>query len=421
MIKIPKDVEYILNQLKKNGYQAFVVGGCVRDSLLEKKPKDWDITTNALPQEVKPLFEKTIDTGIQHGTITIIVNNKGYEVTTYRIDGKYLDGRRPDEVTFTNSIIHDLARRDFTMNAMAYNEEEGLIDPFGGREDLSNQVISCVGTANDRFKEDALRMLRAVRFSAELKFEIEHTTRRAIFNHAKKILNVSIERIREEINKILLSDAPEKIELLCKLKLLPYIIDNLKTSLEIEEEYINDVYKIKADILNSLKYIEPVLHLRLAVLLSPLRDKHTKNILKKMKYDNQTIEKIENIMLYHDIQLEANKIWIKKRLNKIGIKAFEDILKIKEAKSHIQSDMDNQIMHSQLVEINNLLNQIIVQNECFQRGQLAINGKDLIELGIPKGVELGYILDHLVDSVIEYPELNNREQLLGIAKHIQRK
>lgn len=438
LITIPDDVLYIINQLKMHGYDAYAVGGCVRDSLLGKIPKDWDITTNALPHEIKPIFNKTIDTGIQHGTVTVVIEKQGFEVTTYRIDGEYLDNRRPEQVTFTQSLEQDLARRDFTINAMAYNHNKGLIDPFNGRKALSEQIVTCVGIADERFNEDALRMLRAIRFSAELKFEIDEKTRDAIVNNSKEIQKISVERIREEMNKILVSDEPEKIELLYELQLLQYIIPSLKTCFETKQNQPYHQYSVGEHIMNTLKHIEPTLYLRLAMLfhemgkhISNTTDEEYKdyfyghadvsgqlarNILKGMKYDNQTIDKIETLVLHHDIQLSVSKKWVKKWLNKIGAEAFSNLLKVKEADISAQRDVHDKKRYSQLKEIKKLFQEILKSKECFQRNQLAINGKDLIELGIEEGIEIGRILDQLVETVIDQPQLNNRKDLLHQVK-----
>ena len=208
-IQLPEDVKSILHILQDAGYEAYAVGGCIRDSLLGRTPDDWDITTSARPEETKALFEKTIDTGIQHGTVTVMRHGRGYEVTTYRVDGEYEDGRHPKEVTFTASLEEDLKRRDFTVNAMAYNEEDGLVDLFGGRQDLERKIIRCVGEANERFEEDALRIMRAVRFSAQLGFTIEERTKEAIRGHADRLRQVSAERIQMELTKLVTSPNPD--------------------------------------------------------------------------------------------------------------------------------------------------------------------------------------------------------------------
>ena len=225
-MKIPGNVERIIRTLNDHGYEAYAVGGCVRDTLLDRKPGDWDITTSARPQEVKELFRRTIDTGIQHGTVTVMMDRTGYEVTTYRIDGEYEDGRHPKQVEFTSSLIEDLKRRDFTINAMAYSHETGIVDEFGGVEDLSAKTIRCVGDPMERFTEDALRILRAIRFSAQLDFTIEEQTWNAIRVIAPNIAKVSKERIQVELTKLLLSDHPEKIREVYETGISPYISEN---------------------------------------------------------------------------------------------------------------------------------------------------------------------------------------------------
>ena len=210
-ISIPKNVKMIISILEKNGHEAFAVGGCIRDTILGRKPQDWDITTSALPCQVKELFHKTIDTGIEHGTVTVMMSRVGYEVTTYRIDGEYNDSRHPDSVEFTSNLIEDLRRRDFTINAMAYNPTVGLVDAFDGLGDIERKIIRCVGKPEERFGEDALRILRAVRFSAQLGFEIEEWTMKAIRKLANTLENISAERIRVELEKLIISNHPDKL------------------------------------------------------------------------------------------------------------------------------------------------------------------------------------------------------------------
>ena len=214
-INLPDDVKYIIEQLTAAGYEAYAVGGCVRDSVLGRTPKDWDITTSAEPLEVKKLFRRTVDTGIKHGTVTVMMKSEGYEVTTYRIDGTYSDHRRPEFVSFTRELSEDLLRRDFTINAMAYNEETGLVDLYDGMGDIERRVIRCVGNPDERFDEDALRIMRAVRFAAQLDYEIEdatkEATRKAATDHAPELSAVSAERIETELTKLIMSDHPEKL------------------------------------------------------------------------------------------------------------------------------------------------------------------------------------------------------------------
>ena len=210
-ISIPSGAKYIIDKLYDNGFEAFVVGGCVRDSLMGNEPKDWDITTSASPIEVKNLFKKTVDTGIKHGTVTVLIEKIGYEVTTYRVDGEYKDSRHPEEVIFTKNLKEDLRRRDFTINAMAYNDKVGVVDEYKGMEDLHNKIIRCVGVPSERFDEDALRILRAIRFSAQLGFDIENNTKAAIKEYASTLKNISAERIKVEIDKTLMSKNTIKI------------------------------------------------------------------------------------------------------------------------------------------------------------------------------------------------------------------
>ena len=222
-MNIPEPARKIIDRLNEHGYEAYVVGGCVRDMILKREPGDWDITTSARPEQVKALFTRTLDTGIQHGTVTIMVGKEGYEVTTFRVDGDYTDGRHPDTVTFTPSLEEDLKRRDFTINAMAYNHNTGLVDIFGGREDIEGKVIRCVGNPTERFTEDALRILRAIRFSAQLGFEIKDATRQAITEIAPNLVHVSKERIQVELTKLLLSDRPEAMKLVYETGISPYV------------------------------------------------------------------------------------------------------------------------------------------------------------------------------------------------------
>ena len=238
-IKLPDDVQFIIHTLQLHGFEAYAVGGCVRDSILGREPGDWDITTSAMPEETKALFDKTFDTGIEHGTITVLLNHEGYEVTTYRIDGKYEDSRHPKEVTFTRNLKEDLLRRDFTINAMAYSHETGIVDEFEGMEDLKRRVIRCVGCAKDRFTEDALRILRAVRFAAQLDFVIEDETYKAIAEIAPNLVHVSKERIQVELTKLLLSDHPEKIWMVDETGIADYVTSGFPEVFERELEREN--------------------------------------------------------------------------------------------------------------------------------------------------------------------------------------
>ena len=227
-MQLPEQVKFIISELNKNGYEGYIVGGCVRDYLMGIPPHDYDITTSALPEEVKAIFPHTVDTGIEHGTVTVIIDKIGYELTTYRIDGEYKDNRHPEQVIFTDKLAGDLSRRDFTVNAIAYNDQRGYVDMFGGMEDIKKAIIKGVGEPSKRFQEDALRMMRALRFSAQLNFSIEENTMLALKENAQLIKNISIERIREEFFKLIISDHNERLDLLYESGMLPYFLPELK-------------------------------------------------------------------------------------------------------------------------------------------------------------------------------------------------
>ena len=278
-MNIPEPARKIIDRLNEHGYEAYVVGGCVRDMILKREPGDWDITTSARPEQVKALFTRTLDTGIQHGTVTIMVGKEGYEVTTFRVDGDYTDGRHPDTVTFTPSLEEDLKRRDFTINAMAYNHNTGLVDIFGGREDIDRKVIRCVGNPTERFTEDALRILRAIRFSAQLGFEIEDATRQAITEIAPNLIHVSKERIQVELTKLLLSDRPQTMKLVYETGISPYVSETFHKMGEMLADMPITVPAKKA--------------LRWALFLRKGTPEQSVRILRDLKLDNDTIYQVK--------------------------------------------------------------------------------------------------------------------------------
>lgn len=435
-IELNKDVNFILNTLKENGYEAYIVGGCVRDSILNKEPKDWDITTKAKPEDVIKLFDKVVLTGIKHGTVTVIVGKEAYEVTTYRTDGEYEDNRHPKEVQFVSSLKEDLARRDFTINAMAYNEYEGLVDYFGGIQDLNNKIIKTVGEPKRRFNEDALRMLRAIRFSAQLNFKIEEDTLCTIKDLKNNIQNISKERIREEFNKILLNN-PRKIEILKECGILEYIIPNISKTYNFKQNNHYNIHDLYNHMLIATEFIEPILYLRLTMILHDLGKIKTKiteesgvlqfyahakesrkmaeDILKNLKYDNYTINKVLTLIEYHDYQLNS-KLSIKRILNKIGEELLKDLIKVQRADILSQNPVYAKERLLNLTTAESNLDEIIIENECFNLKDLKINGEDLIKIGFNKGKEIGDTLKYLLEVVIENPKLNEREELIIKAK-----
>ena len=434
-IKIQKDVKYILNRLIKNNFEAYIVGGCVRDIILNKEPKDYDITTSAKPEEVIKLFDKVILTGIKHGTVTVVLNNENYEVTTFRIDGEYKDQRHPKEVKFVTSLREDLSRRDFTVNAMAYNDIDGFKDYFNGLNDLKNKIIKTVGNPEKRFLEDALRMLRAIRFSAQLNFEIEEETLNAIKKLKYNIIKISKDRIREEFNKIIIYN-PRKIDLLRECGLLEFIIKEMRKAYGFNQNNMYHVYDLYMHTIICMENIDAKLHLRLAMLLHDLGKLETKTtdengishfyghvecsieiakkVLKGLKYDNVTIENVLILIKYHDYPLN-DKITVKRLLNKIGEELLYDLLKVKKADILGKNSLYKEAQLKNLLDVEKCLNNIIENKECFNIKQLKISGNELIKVGL-KGKEIGEMLNYLLDMVMEDKAINNTEELIKFAK-----
>ncbi|HEY9062365.1 MAG TPA: CCA tRNA nucleotidyltransferase [Pseudobacteroides sp.] len=435
-ILLPDDVLSIITRLNTAGYEAFAVGGCVRDSLLNKTPKDWDITTNSLPHNTKSLFEKTIDTGLKHGTVTVVINNESYEITTYRIDGEYSDNRRPDSVEFTASLKEDLSRRDFTVNALAYNPSLGVIDYFEGINDLDDKVIRAVRNADERFKEDALRMLRAIRFSAQLGFRIESQTLKAISQNKELINNISPERIREELTKILVSPNPSKLLLLHDTGLLKFVLPEFESCIGIEQNNPYHMYNVDQHTILAVSGIECDKILRWTMLLHDIGKAVTKttdsegidhfhghqsvsvdlalSILKRLRFDNKSIDIILKLIKHHDMRVAPDNVSIKKALKTLGKEAIFLLLKVKEADIRAQNTKFLESRLVDLAKIKCMAGEIIESNECFSLDSLAISGDDLINLGISQGRNIGIILNKLLDMVIESPQLNTYSHLCRI-------
>jgi len=390
-VRPPYGVSKIISQLNANGHEAYLVGGCVRDSIMNKAPVDWDITTSADPQRVKCLFRRTYDTGIAHGTVTVAINSGSFEVTTFRIDGKYLDGRRPERVEFTCSLRDDLMRRDFTMNAIAWHMDQGYIDPFEGIADIKARLVRGVGDAGQRFREDALRMLRAIRFAAQLNFEIEPITWEALIQNACLINKISMERVRDELLKLLISGNPEKIALLSDSGLMEYIDPALAGHLKAFDPV-------------SLLSIVPDVNLRFIMLLRGLDGQ--KNRLKYFKLDNKTINLISTLQNELETALADDFTHIRQRLAKIGPRVFKSLTLLFEAYGE---DMSG---------ILSKLEVILTEGHCISLSTLAVGGDDLKEAGITDGRAIGQALNTLFNHVLENPEDNKRDTLVQIAKEL---
>ena len=387
-IQLPYEVEWVIGKIRDAGYEAFAVGGCVRDTLLGRTPEDWDVTTSARPEAVKAIFERTVDTGLQHGTVTVLKNRKGYEVTTYRIDGEYHDGRHPDSVEFTPNLLEDLKRRDFTINAMAYSHETGIVDEFGGMEDLKAGIVRCVGRPEDRFTEDALRLLRALRFSAQLGFEIEESTYAAIKTIAPNLAKVSKERVQAELTKLLLSAHPERILLLKETGLSAQIVPGF------------DAVFAPA-LFSKLSRLPAEKSLRWAGFLLCQSTKQAEAVLKGLKMDNETIGNVSRMIEGAKETLPLEKPAVRRAMSRYTPYQLEGALKLKELMGSPDAE-----------EIRRLREEIIRDGDCVSLKELAVKGRDLLEAGVERGPMVGKILDHLFDLVLLHPEKNDRELLL---------
>lgn len=449
---IPKKVQYIIDRLVDNGYEAYAVGGCVRDMILGKEPEDWDITTSAKPDDVKRMFRRTVDTGIAHGTVTVLLEKDHFEVTTYRLDGIYEDNRHPKEVSFTGELKDDLKRRDFTINAFAYNHAEGIIDLFGGMEDLKNRLIRCVGDAKERFDEDALRILRAVRFSAQLDFTIEEKTEAAIRAKCKLLKNISAERIRTEITKLLVSDNPDRLRLLYELGITKVILPEFDKIMITEQRNDHHAYDVGEHTIRTISAVAGTIRenrftsqkrciLRWTMLLHDIEKPSTitmgkdgqnhfyghqergaltaRRILKDLKFDNETLETVVHLVRWHDYRFTLTPKGIRRATAKIGKEYMELIFEVIYADISGKNPQNNRDKFKQLEEAKRLYKEMIARDECVSIREMKIGGRDLIEAGFKPGKRMGLILDSLLDAVIEDPALNDKETLLNMAMHMK--
>ncbi len=411
-IQIPSHVGYIIGKLNQNGYEAFAVGGCVRDTLLGRTPGDWDITTSARPEQVKALFRRTIDTGIQHGTVTVMLERTGYEVTTYRIDGEYEDGRHPRQVEFTSDLLEDLKRRDFTINAMAYSHETGIVDAFGGMEDLEKRVIRCVGEPMERFEEDALRILRAIRFSAQLDFSIEEKTREAITRIAPNLAKVSRERVQMELTKLLCSDHPEQIRQVYETGISRYVSEEF-SCLPWEKAEISPA-------LPKEKYVRWAAFLRCACLAEQdswqtdlscekaagknfceEREKAVRaggKILRDLKLDNETIGRVKTLTSWCGEKLLPEAPSVRRAMSKMEPEVWDALVELNQYGD----------------EILCLTKEIRAAGDCLDLKHLAVNGRDLMSAGVRPGKDMGEILNRMLQEVLERPENNQKEILMSM-------
>lgn len=439
-ISLPHGATKIINLLTKRGFDAYVVGGCVRDSLYNIPPKDWDICTNAKPEEMLRCFNgfKVIETGLKHGTITIVLDDGAYEVTTFRTDGTYSDNRHPDEVLFTNDLYKDLERRDFTINAMAYNPTVGLVDPFGGLTDLADRRIACVGHADDRFNEDALRIMRALRFSSCYGFDIEKSTEESIHKNVGLLNNIAVERITQELIK-LLGGMDVLPVLLNYSDVITTIIPELSPCVGFDQNNKYHQYTVYDHIAHAIDHYVfrgDDIVVKMALLLHDIgkpfcysedeRGGHTyehnimshkiaRQVVERLRFDRRTQNEIVELVLCHDDKIEPTPKAIKRLLNRLGEKQLYRLLHMRfcDCMAHTAGTQNEFIR--KCTESFDILTCIIDEAQCFNLKHLAINGTDLINAGIPEGRQIGRILNKLLDLVIDGTIQNQREPLLELA------
>lgn len=434
IITLPEKVKTIINNLERCGFEAFAVGGCIRDSILGRDPQDWDITTSARPDQVKALFERTIDTGIRHGTVTVLLEREGFEVTTYRIDGAYEDARHPSQVTFTGNLREDLRRRDFTINAMAYNERQGLVDVFDGVGDLQRGVIRCVGSAGERFREDALRLLRAVRFSAQLGFTLETETREAIVRLAPSLSKISAERIQVELVKLLTSPHPEEIRTLKDTGIARVLFPWLEAMFETPQKNPHHCYNVGEHTVHALMEVPADRVLRLTMLLHDVAKPCLRNtdetgedhfkghpaegasmarkILRKLNFDNDTIDRVCSLILWHDDNPAVTPRNIRRAMNRVGLRQYPELFAVKRADARAKAPRFLQEFLDYVDAYQRQYQEILDEGQCISLKELAVGGADLIAAGMKPGKELGAVLSQMLELVLEHPECNTKEILL---------
>ncbi|MDY3773726.1 MAG: HD domain-containing protein [Eubacterium sp.] len=464
-MQIPNQVQWILDKLEKNGKEGYAVGGCVRDSILGRVPGDWDITTSATPEQIKQIFRKTIDTGIAHGTVTVLVDGIGYEITTYRVDGEYEDHRHPTKVEYTANLQEDLKRRDFTINAMAYNPKCGMIDLFDGIGDLQRKMVRCVGNAKQRFSEDALRMLRGIRFAGQLGFSLEEETLGAIYELAPTIQKVSKERIRVEVTKLLLSREPEKLLIAEKTGLCQCFLPELSEMLQTTQENPHHCFNVGEHAIQTIRQVQQLYQdmekgeeragifspfekgfshekcktiLVYAALLHDVGKPGTKQmdengvahfyghdvkgsemakeILRRLRFDNDTIHMVSRLIYFHERRYHGSRREMRRLVNKAGKELMPYLFLLQQADILAQSQYQRQEKWERLCKAKENYAQICRMGEAVNFKELAVSGKDLIEIGMKAGPGLGKVLEKLMQIVLEQPEKNDKEELLTLAK-----
>ena len=444
-ITLPEKVKHIIEVLNGAGYEAYAVGGCVRDCLLGRIPKDFDITTSAKPLEVKKLFRRTVDTGIQHGTVTVMLGDDAYEVTTYRIDCEYEDMRHPKEVIFTDRLVEDLKRRDFTINAMAYSDKTGLIDEFDGIACIESKTIKAVGNAHDRMSEDALRILRALRFSAELGYTIDGELVDAIKELAPNLSKISAERICVELIKLLMSDNPDKIRDAYRLGVTKIIMPEFDLCMETEQNNPHHLYSVGEHTIQALLEVNKLKnefterenrYLKLAVLFHDFGKPKAKttdeetgldhfkrhpeyseeiavSVMRRLKLDNDTIDNVKSLVRWHDYRPKLTGPATRRLIVLVGRDRVYMQCAVRTADTLSQSMYEREEKLEYVSQLKKKYDEIISDGDCLEIKELKVSGKDLIELGVSPGPKLGEILKELLEDVLNEPSHNDKEYLIS--------
>lgn len=444
-MNLPDDADKIIKQLVKHNYQAYAVGGCVRDSIMGTVPNDWDICTSATPEETIACFSgmfSVIPTGLKHGTVTVVVNKQPFEITTFRTESTYTDYRHPDKVNFVSKLSKDLQRRDFTINAMAFSDDSGLIDLYGGCNDISNRIIRCVGDPNKRFSEDALRILRALRFASVLGFDIEKDTKQAVINNKKLLQNIAPERLYAEFAKLLCGSNAESILMNYK-EVIAEFIPQLSLMFGFNQCNPNHCYDVWQHTVKSVAAAPKNLVLRLTMLLHDcgkpavfftddngvghfyghprVSVKIADSVLKFFHTDNKTTNTVLQLVEYHDTPIMPNEKSVKKYLNKIGKENFKLLLTVKRCDVFAQSPKTQLQKQAVINQTENIFNNIISQGYCMSVKDLNINGNDIISVGVPKGSQVGALLQKLLHSVQQGSLPNEKQALIAFAKKMAEK
>ena len=437
-IFVPADVQQIIDRLEASGHSAYIVGGCVRDAIMGRIPHDYDICTSALPDEVLAIFSdrKVIETGLKHGTVTVQGDEDYYEVTTYRVDGEYTEGRHPDEVKFVDDVVEDLSRRDFTINAMAYNAHTGLMDPFHGYDDIQNGLIRCVGNPVSRFSEDALRIMRAVRFAATCGFTIHHDTHEAMLSLRHLLAQVSEERKTSELCKMLVH---ADVDLLTTYRdVFATFVPELQATFDFAQNNPHHIYDVYTHIAHSVAKAPQDVHIRLALMLHDIAKPNTyveddagvghfyghasegaemsKEIMKRMRLDNDTIAIVSELISSHDMATSTSLKAVRRMISKMGEDQTRRLIEVMRADKLAQSKNADTLKNLEVLDVmENNIDVVKANNECFTLKNLAINGHDLIGLGIKDGKLIGRTLNHLLDIVLAEPEKNAKNILIALA------